>query len=103
MRFAFLLIALSSIILTKTQKKELQEDLTSVSNWLNNNELTINIKKSKVMTFNGFRTSLEMTTLSYSASLSNLASHLYYDMTTFISKLNKILIKSCRILINICK
>ena len=46
-----------------------------------------------------FRTSLEMTMLSYSASLSNLASHLYYDMTTFI-KLNKILIKSCRILIN---
>ena len=33
-------------------EKELQEDLTSVSNWLNNNELTINTKKSKVMTFN---------------------------------------------------
>ena len=50
-----------------------------------------------------FGTSLEMTTLSYAASLSNLASLLYYDMTTFVSKLNKILIKSCRILINIYK
>ena len=29
---------------------ELQEDLTSLSRWLNN-ELTINVKKSKVMTF----------------------------------------------------
>ena len=36
----------------ETLEKELQEDLTSVSNWLNNNELTINIKKSKVVTFN---------------------------------------------------
>ena len=33
-------------------ENELQEDLNSVNTWLNNNELTINIKKSKVMTFN---------------------------------------------------
>ena len=37
---------------TEALEKELKEDLISVSNWLNNNELTINIKKSKVMTFN---------------------------------------------------
>ena len=30
-----------------TLEYELQEDLNSVSKWLNNNELTINIKKSK--------------------------------------------------------
>ena len=37
-----------------------------------------------------FRTSLAMTTLSYSASLSNLASHSYCDMTMFISKQYKV-------------
>ena len=31
----------------ETLEKELQEDLTSVSNWLNNNELTIKSKSQK--------------------------------------------------------
>ena len=34
-----------------TLEYELQEDLNGVSKWLNNNELTINIKKSKVVCF----------------------------------------------------
>ena len=34
-----------------TLEYELQEDLNSVSKWLNNNELTFKIKKSKVVCF----------------------------------------------------
>ena len=41
----------NSNINKETMELELQEDLTSLSRWLNNNELTINVKKSKVMTF----------------------------------------------------
>ena len=55
MRFAFFAddaVMYNSNVNPEALEKELQEDLTSVSNWLNNNELTINIKKSKVMTFN---------------------------------------------------
>ena len=35
----------------ETVELELQEDLNSLRKWLNNNKLTINVKKSKVMTF----------------------------------------------------
>ena len=37
----------NSNINKETMELELQEDLTSLSRWLNNNELTINVKKSK--------------------------------------------------------
>ena len=55
-RFAFLLMT-RTVIYNSNQnpealEKELQEDFTSVSDCLNKNELTINIKKSKVLTFN---------------------------------------------------
>ena len=40
----------NSNINKETMELELQEDLTSLSRWLNNNELTINVRKSKVMT-----------------------------------------------------
>ena len=51
-------------------ENELQEDLNSVNTWLNNNELTINIKKSKVMTFN--KTSNKATNVTLKISEQNL-------------------------------
>ena len=49
--FADNTVLYNSNINKETMELELQEDLTSLSRWLNNDELTINVKKSKVMTF----------------------------------------------------